>query len=271
MAKRSGDIRRSLSNFTLIGGGLLLLWWAGFIFVLAVTPLGSVMPRVAGRAIEHLGQFGDAFAPITALFALIAAVGAWRSYETQKEQLEHERDQASSVKFDDAFFRLLQYYETERARLEVRVPGGIIHGGLKVGTEAISAFREYVGFVVAAQLAAEQPPIAQGISQTKVMTELLGLAEYRPLMHFPSKIVAIVTWLEEFRANFSLGSRGALLIASLTDDEIWLWSLSLNAKAPRLLDFARDLGILAKPEEDDRFPARAPFTVDELRADAGRG
>jgi hypothetical protein len=72
-------------GFALYVGALALLHYA---------PTPAWLTAARGFAIDKLGPLGDSFGPLTAIFAAIAAVGAWRSYATQREQLEHERERA---------------------------------------------------------------------------------------------------------------------------------------------------------------------------------
>lgn len=72
----------------LVGGLAILAVW------------GSVLLTLRAK-IEHMGQLGDAFAPVTSIFALIAAVGAWRSYAAQREQLRQAERSNGPVVYVD--------------------------------------------------------------------------------------------------------------------------------------------------------------------------
>src|SRR5262249_52301582 len=103
---------------------VIFFCWASFLLLLSFAPPKWLHP--AGRAVEHLGQFGDAFAPVTAFFAMYAALFAWQSYQAQRQQLEDERSKTRTDRFDELFFRLLGYYDQQMAAVlrTVRRHGG---------------------------------------------------------------------------------------------------------------------------------------------------
>jgi hypothetical protein len=97
----------------------LFLCWTIILLVLSFAPPGWLHP--IGRAIEHLGQFGDAFAPVTAFFAMYAAIFAWQSYQTQRQQLEHERSRSRFSAWDhDLYSRTAGFNELSK------LPGQVV-------------------------------------------------------------------------------------------------------------------------------------------------
>jgi Mg2+/Co2+ transporter CorB len=86
------------------------------IFAAHVVPMSfwpTWVTDARGFAISKLGPLGDSFAPLTAIFAAIAALGAWRSYSTQREQLEQD-----NARIEQEKGRHREQMERQREQLE---------------------------------------------------------------------------------------------------------------------------------------------------------
>ena len=87
-------------------GLLVLIGW------IAVVIVG----RITAGSFAELGQIGDSFAPLSAAFAGIAALFAWRAYGSQKEELRLAEKTANENKVEATQQRL----SAEEARAEIR-------------------------------------------------------------------------------------------------------------------------------------------------------
>jgi hypothetical protein len=241
-----------------------------------------------GFAISKLGPLGDSFAPLTAIFAAIAALGAWRSYSTQREQLEQDnarieqekgrhreqmerqreqletlKNQHRSTRFDDTFFRLLEHYSNELAELSIDVPESeralIPKTGRRERADAVAAFKQLVKHF---QFSDER-------FGTDISAFAWGLTHRfcKPLILLRDQEIAITRWLKRQSRNIKVDLRGALLVAKLTDDELWFWYYAIQStEDPDLIAFATKLGINAKramdaenKPDDDPNAGRTPI------------
>jgi hypothetical protein len=207
---------------------------------------GANRPVASGFSVELLGQLGDSFGPMTAFFAAIAAVGAWLNYDAQREQLtaqrlqlEDEQDRHGDTRFDETFFRLIEYYNRELGELSVSIPESeraFTKPGKRGKVDAVIAFKQSVKvFQLGDQShGKDTDAFAWGFRQKF----------FKPLLLLRDQEIAITRWLQRQSANVTVEYRGALLVAKLSDDELWFWYYSIQSTGSAdLIAFASELGI----------------------------
>lgn len=93
--------------------------------------VSSVPPAAVELTIAQLGQGGDMFGGLNALFAGFAFAGVGvaayfqkKAMDTQRTELEITKDQQQRNAFEPLFFQLLQLHLAEEKRLELRGPDG---------------------------------------------------------------------------------------------------------------------------------------------------
>ncbi|WP_380018959.1 hypothetical protein [Dokdonella ginsengisoli] len=190
-------------------GAILLASWGGLLLLLTIAKRPDWLPSPHGISIEHLGQFGDAFAPVTALFALIAAVGAWHSYEAQRQQLEDERKRNRTQRFDDVFFKLLSYYD-DKINRSIR--------------PLMNDLRAYVS-------GTEDPRVSE---RERWLDSLYKVDRFEDLTGLAAQVRAIVGWLRSSSAE-DIVSHVDLLDAHLSDVELWFWQRAIADKGDESL------------------------------------
>jgi hypothetical protein len=245
------------------------------IFTAHVVPMSfwpAWVTEARGFAMGQLGPLGDSFAPLTAMFAAIAALGAWRSYSTQREQLEQDnarieqekgrhreqmerqreqletlKNQHRSTRFDDTFFRLLEHYSKELAELSIDVPErerAFVHKtGKREKAEAVVAFKQLVKHFQFSdeRFGKDVSAFAWGL-QHKFC---------KPLILLRDQEIAITRWLKRQSRHIKVDLRGALLVAKLSDDELWFWYYAIQStEDSELIAFATRLGINSKRAMD---------------------
>lgn len=219
--------KRLLTIAPAMVGAILLASWGGLLLLLTIAKRPDWLPSPQGIAIEHLGQFGDAFAPVTALFALVAAVGAWHSYEAQRQQLEDERERNRTQRFDELFFRLLDYYDNSLHS----IPAGNVTTLAWIGM--LKNDFDYPA------------PGDDSVRDAERWHRDLNSrgAHYGPLQPLSAQIPAIVRWLRSTRTDH-IGDYASLLDAHLGDDERWFWQCAIASTTDvELIKFAGELRI----------------------------
>lgn len=86
----------------------------GLVVVIFSTYAGYVLWAtwpVSTTTIEKAGVFGDSFGVITSLFSGLAFAGLIVTILLQRQELTESREIFKKQKFDDAFFRLLDFYQ----------------------------------------------------------------------------------------------------------------------------------------------------------------
>jgi hypothetical protein len=234
-------------------GKSIAIGFALYVSALALVhyaPTPAWLTAARGFAIEHLGQLGDSFGPLTAIFAAIAAVGAWKSYGAQRQQLLDERQRHRGTRFDETFFRLLDHYDRELSRLHVRVPMGhsaFAQPGERKGWDAISVFKRTVKIFQFddQRLGKDTDAFAWGFTHKF----------FKPLALLRDPEVAITRWLKRQSKGVLVDIRGALLVAKLSDEELWFWYYAvLSTGDTDLITLASKLGIERKRAVDDDRP-----------------
>jgi len=203
-------------------GGLLFIGWAVLLLVAVQT-----------KDITTMALFGDAFAPVTVFFAWVAAVSATWSYETQKRQFNDERQRTHTQRFDDLFFRLLDYYEAEVKRSErvtyfAPVRAVDIPIRRAVQTLHASAKRTDISSFTSDSWRAS-------VRRAQLGTSLLQLAD---------QVCAILRWLRDSRVE-NVRPYGELLKARLPAAELWFWQLAIACgRDEKLIQFAGSMGLI---------------------------
>jgi hypothetical protein len=227
----------------------IFLCWAGMLLLLAFAPGIAARLHPVGRVIEHLGQFGDAFAPVTAFFAMYAAIFAWQSYQTQRQQLEHERSRSRAERFDDLFFRLLDYYQSALDSVAGRrlVPSNP-WDSLGMMEESIAARALIAEFFKSDDSATADEPDAS----KRWFDSLYGESRFTGLAPLAAQVPAMLGWLERERIA-DVEPYGTLLCARLSDSEIWFWQRAIAARASYLVDFAQEMQIFGEGGGPPKF------------------
>lgn len=96
----------SLKAASLIIFGFVIAVFIGY----GAYVLWSTWP-VSTTTIEKAGVFGDSFGVITSLFSGLAFAGLIVTILLQRQELTESREIFKKQKFDDAFFRLLDFYQ----------------------------------------------------------------------------------------------------------------------------------------------------------------
>lgn len=234
-------------------GLLVLLCWAALLLALTFVPHFAALLHPVGRAIEHLGQFGDAFAPVTAFFAMYAAAFAKRSYDAQHQQLEDERlrnrqehDRAAEElrrsrqqRLESLFFQLVEYWKQE-------TPEPIL-----------AAMEPFLGPLKYAQSAASETGIDAPFSI--LWREQLS-SDWR-FVAIDRLVKATLRWLSTESRGLDTEGIAGLLLARLTEDQRFFWQLATADTGDRdLIDFADSMGLFGEPGisvEDARVFERA--------------
>jgi len=222
-----------------IGLSIVLLF-ALYLLLLVVAhyaPTPSWLTAARGFEIGKLGPLGDSFGPLTAMFAAVAAFGAWLSYGAQRQQLEDEKNRHRRTRFDEAFFRLLEYYEKEVSELDIRIRE-FDEPVRAVGVEAISACKRHVKMFLRENDTAES---------LRAIEWALSKKEFRQVRQLREQIVAITKWLKYDSKDVAVRLRGALLVAKLSNDELWFWYHAIEAtNNAGLIAFSNRFGIKRK-------------------------
>lgn len=109
-------------------GSLLLFIPVLILIVYAIAIIRMVWP-IQALSIEHLGSFGDTFGIITALFTALAFGGVILTVWLQREELSLQRKELAEARFNNAFFKLLDYYKTNLEKVVARdATGQKVHG-----------------------------------------------------------------------------------------------------------------------------------------------
>lgn len=220
-------------------GKSIALTFAAYLLVLALAhylPTASWLTAAHGLGINQLGPLGDSFGPLTAIFAALAAFGAWRSYGAQRQQLNDEKNRHRGTRFDETFFRLLDHYGRELARVQARVQ--------KTGTEPL---RGADVIEDAKDRAKERLKNRVSTSPIDAVRDVLEQKDFRPLRLLRDQMIASTRWLKRQHKGVYVEIRGALLVAKLSDVELWFWYLAIQStKDADLIRFASRLGIEAK-------------------------
>lgn len=223
-----------------------------------------------GVRVDQLGQLGDSFGPVTSVFAAIAAIGAWLSYSAQREQLEQERSHRRGTRFDEIFFRLVDFYESELAKVAYGTVAYLKADSTRgfqdnTGIAAIRFFRKVV------ETRRKGHPSDTGpFSYLWAMEEMWrNSQELESVFNFSRQLVAITDWLRSESFGIAVSRRAALLSARLSNDEIWLWGLAIaDEGSDDLFDFARRLGIIGEGgEPPKKIGTGRVFNEYDLRED----
>jgi hypothetical protein len=245
-----------------------LVLYAAALAIVHYAPMPSWLTSARGFAIAKLGPLGDSFGPLTAIFAAVAACGAWKSYTAQREQLEQERGRIQDerarhdaqierererleveknryrgTRFDDTFFRLVEHYDEERAKLIITVPdnhNAFTKPGKREGADAVLAFKQSL-------------KVFQHGDEKDVDAFAWGFGHkfFKPLLLLRAQEIAITRWLKRQSFNVKVDLRGALLVAKLTDEELWFWYWAIHSTGDGdLIKFASELGITFKRAVD---------------------
>lgn len=234
------------SNVRLLsmGAGIAFAFVAylALLALLHFVALTNWLPSANGLPVDKLGPLGDSFGPLTSMFAAIAALGAWRSYATQKQLLTDERNRHRGTRFDETFFRLIDHYDREVARLVVNVPPGkdtFIDAGTYKGIDAVGAFKRTVKIFQFGdeRFGADVDAFTWGLTNKR----------FKQLILLRDQQIAITRWLKRVSKNVRVDLRGALLVGKLSDDELWFWYFSIVCTGDQELEeFASKLGIQRK-------------------------
>lgn len=206
-----------------------------------------------GFAMAKLGPFGDSFGMLTAIFAAVAALGAWRSYDAQRlqlqkqqQQLDDEKNRHRGTRFDETFFRLVEHYDKELDDLLVTVPRSFstfANPQEHKKVEAIAAFKRSVKMF--------QFDDQRLGKDTDALAWAFKHKFFKPLVLLRDQEIAITRWLKRQSKNVIVEIRGALLVAKLSDEELWFWYYSIFSTGDEeLIEFARKLGIDRKRAQD---------------------
>jgi len=217
----------------------------------------------AGTPVESLGQLGDAFGPITSLFAAAAAVGAWMSYRAQREQLNDERAHRIGANFDEVFFRLMDFYDAQLLLLghtNSYISNGVRQEQKYSGIDVLNQFMYEVIRVKHDLVDGRERLLLNAYEST------VANSRSEKVRNFAAQLLAITEWLYQERRGVAIGRRGALLTARLSDIEVWLWCMSLASNRDRkLIQFARRLRIVGSDGAGSNSAGRTRiFTDDQL-------
>ncbi len=102
--------KASLLIFTLVLG--LFGCYAGFML--------WVTRGVELSSVDNMGVFGDSFGMITSLFSGLAFAGLILTVLLQREELRESREIFRKQKFEDAFYRLLDFYQRNLNGIQVK-------------------------------------------------------------------------------------------------------------------------------------------------------
>jgi len=102
--------------------------------------------------VDKLGVFGDSFGVITSLFSGLAFAGLILTILLQREELRESREIFRKQKFEDAFYRLLDFYQRNLNSIKIKEPStDNVHEGigafgflLKRLTEVMKPFEKYL-------------------------------------------------------------------------------------------------------------------------------
>lgn len=211
----------------LFGAYLVLLALAHFL------PVPTWLRSAEGLAVNELGPLGDSFAPLTSIFAALAAVGAWRSFETQRELLEDERRRNSIQRSDDIFFRFIGWYEEDLRREETRYH------------ETIEGKPFYKPWSVREAVESFSADEALQASNASEWHELLYGDDFffGALVPVEKQACAIVRWMKD-SASSSSDVYGEVIGARLTRGQRCFWQLAIAATSDAdLIRFANSIGL----------------------------
>jgi len=219
-----------------------------------------------GVSIDRLGQLGESFGPLTTVFAAVAAVGAWLSYRTQREQLDTEKRRQRRERFDALFFRLIDFYGVELKKLGFFYePGNRQHSDAESGRKVIEGIRQLIEARCEVRDPADGPFSIQYAFQTYSPRSEVYLAVVR----FGEQMRTITRWLYKERRGIDVRLRGGLLVARLSDDEIWLWNLAIAMTMDQeLIAFCQCLGLIGEGGSSPKYIGTGRvFTAETLKAD----
>jgi hypothetical protein len=231
-----------------LSGGQLLLALGGTLFVLNLiavaylTGAGFDALRPGALTIAQLGQLGDSFAWVTSTFAVLAAVGAWQSYESQQSSLKAQRDAIEQEKqrirqerFDAVFFQITADLERRIEGLNLgmaRFTGDTLKG--VYGVPALAAFVNR-----ARKQEVEGPAQSEDAAYSAIRAT-------EGTQNLSNAIQAAVLWLGKFEAE-GLDARDHTrywVLAQPPAVRTFLaWCLSPRFARPSVADAARRLGI----------------------------
>ena len=109
---------------------LAIVIWGVFMMALLF-----LIPRIEHGS-EFTGQLGDSFGIINSLLSALALAGIYLTYQSQKEQLAHAKNDSEQRTTEDRFFRMLEAHQSLVNSL-VHIQLGVEHTG------KIALLREY--------------------------------------------------------------------------------------------------------------------------------
>jgi hypothetical protein len=109
-----------------------------YIFLLVLGIFGSyasfmlwVTRNIELTTVDKLGVFGDSFGVTTSLFSGLAFAGLILTILLQREELRESREIFRKQKFEDGFYRLLDFYQRNLNSIKIKEPESIIvHEGV---------------------------------------------------------------------------------------------------------------------------------------------
>jgi hypothetical protein len=109
-----------------------------YIFFLILGVFGSyasfmlwVTRNIELTTVDKLGVFGDSFGVTTSLFSGLAFAGLILTILLQREELRESRDIFRKQKFEDGFFRLLDFYQRNLNSIKIKEPSSAdVHEGI---------------------------------------------------------------------------------------------------------------------------------------------
>lgn len=217
MSRANVKTDRKASTSILVIGFALLIGWSAIL----------CMASSDGK-LEVMSQLGNAYAPATAFFAWLAAFGALRSYEAQRQQLEDERARARTQRFDELFFCLMDHYD-QKINSSVRESMAVTH-------QVRRSLRDQLGSLMSILL---NPSPAESRSLRNRWAEMLDpVTGFLDLAALDTQICASLRLLRAF-SDSHVNTHGDLLVGRLTRHELKFWQYSVAMTADReLIEFA---------------------------------
>jgi preprotein translocase subunit SecG len=108
-----------LKKMTFVMAGIVLLIVFGYLGIL----LYETRP-ISSYSMSSAAALGDSFGIVNALFSGLAFAGLIITVLLQREELRESREIFKAQKFEDAFYRLLDFYRNNLNEISIDVDGG---------------------------------------------------------------------------------------------------------------------------------------------------